>query len=137
MSDQEQPEVTVGVFLPTSDRLPAGDELDLDDTGHVPASGWRGRPAAIPGNPVAVLGRDVLRAAAEAIGREVALVVGGVVAGIESPGLPAGSFVVDNLELTFGVKATLGAGKAIEAFLSASSEATVEVKLALKPRPGG
>jgi outer membrane receptor protein involved in Fe transport len=137
MSDEEHPEVTVGVFLPASERFEPAVEADLDDDGLAPASGWRGRRAAIQGNPVAVVGRDVLRATAEAIGREVALVVGGVVAGIESPGLSAGSFLVDGLELTFGVKATLGAGKAVEAFLSASTEATVEVKLALKPRPGG
>ena len=40
-------------------------------------------------------------------------------------------------KLKFGVKAILGAGKAVEAFLAASSEAIVEVTVKLRQRPFG
>src|SRR5215475_10975272 len=114
-------------------------EEDLDETGHAPAWGRRGRHVAAAGSRVAQLGQDVLRAAAEAVGREIALVVGGVISGIEQPrdgassgGVQTGSFAIDDVELKFGVKATLGAGKAVEAFFTASGEATVEVTLTLR-----
>ncbi|MEV0128594.1 hypothetical protein AB0H83_09005 [Dactylosporangium sp. NPDC050688] len=151
----ESPEIRVGVLLAPPDGVlmpsgPAGpivwepeetDETDeLDETGHAQAWGRRGRHAA-PRRSVAVLGQDVLRAAAEAVGREVAVVVSGVVNGLEHPaapggaaGPPTGSFDIDALDLKFGVKATVGAGKAVEALLSASSEATVEVTLTLRRR---
>jgi hypothetical protein len=85
------------------------------------------------------LGQDVLQVAAQAVGQEIALVVGGVVSGIERQ-CPAGqaisartgSFNIDEVELVFGVKAVLGAGKAVEAFFTASGEATVAVKLVLR-----
>ena len=76
------------------------------------------------------------------------MVVAGVIAGIERPPeaggvasaagnggnspINTGSFAIEELELTFGVKAALGAGQAVAAFLTASGEATVEVKLTLK-----
>lgn len=142
----ESPEIRVGVLLAPSEGVltPAGpvvDDLDetdeLDETGHAEAWGRRGRHAA-PRRSVAVLGQDVLRAAAEAVGREVAVVVSGVVDGLEHPGGAAGpatgSFDIDALDLKFGVKATIGAGKAVEALLSASGEATVEVTLTLRRR---
>ena len=135
-------EIRVGVLLeemaPTSD---GGDELD--ETGHAPASGYRGEHRATLGRRVVVVGDEVLRAAATAVGHEVATVLTGVVAGIEQraggSGVPAraGSFDVGDMELKFGVKAVLGAGKAVEALLTASGEATVEVTVKLRQRPAG
>ncbi|SDT45546.1 hypothetical protein [Actinoplanes derwentensis] len=138
-------DIALGVLLEES-ALPEPDDLDEpDETGHVPAAGYRGRHTISTGRQVAQIGNDVLRAAAEAVGSEVALVVGGIVAGIESR-VPAGaigtdpqSYEIGDVELKFGVKATLGAGKAVQAFLTATGEATVEVTLKLRrpqPNPG-
>jgi hypothetical protein len=115
---------------------------DLDDTGHAPAAGQRGQHRRSRGDRMTALGEDVLKAAAEAVGNEVALVVAGVVGGIDKrtaarPGrsvLDTGSFDIGDLELKFGVKAVLGSGKAVEALLTASGEATVEVTLTLRRR---
>jgi len=85
----------------------------------------------------------VLRAAATAVGREVAAVLTGVATGIEEragaagAAIRAGSFEVGDVELKFGVKAVLGAGKAVEALLAASGEATVEVTVKLRQRAAG
>jgi hypothetical protein len=133
-------DIRVGVLLTESAPVDSDADQDLDGTGHEQAWGNRGRHVAARDGRVALLGREVLRAAAEAVGREVAFVVSGVVAGIEHPDplasgrsrVQTGSFAIDNLEMTFGVKATLGAGKAVEAFLTASGEATVQVKLTLR-----
>jgi hypothetical protein len=120
-------DIQVGVILPQTAKDVAH---DLDDTGHQPAFGRRDRSNS-EGRVVA-LGHQVLQATARAIGREVAFVVGGVVDEIDNSTALAdgatGSYAIDTLEMTFGVKAALGAGKAIEAFLTASSEATVEVQ---------
>jgi hypothetical protein len=146
---QEPLDIRVGVLLAESAAAP--DELeqeDLDSDRHAEAWGNRGRHVAGPEHQVAQLGHDILHAAAQAVGHEVAVVVSGVVAGIERPtevdgaaitaatdgGAPSintGTFTIEDLELTFGVKVTLGAGQAVAAFLTASGEATVEVKLAL------
>ncbi|GAB1512556.1 hypothetical protein JCM33774_45980 [Actinophytocola sp. KF-1] len=77
----------------------------------------------------------MLQAAAEAIGREIGLVVGGVVAGIEQhddKAAKAGAFGIDDVVLKFGIKAAIGAGKVIEALFTANGEATVEVSLTLR-----
>ena len=139
-------EMHVGVLLEESSAVPAG----VGSAGHAEAWGHRGVHIAGDGNQVAQLGQDILHAAAQAVGREVAVVVAGVVAGIEHPSsrdngadnavasgdlaLNTGSFTIDNLELTFGVKATLGVGPVVTALLTASGEATVEVKLTLSQR---
>lgn len=65
--------------------------------------------------------------------------MGGVVEGIEKNIEPGedivNAYAIDNLEMTFGVNATLGAGKAVEAFLTASSiSATLDE---LSRRSGG
>ncbi|WP_189329829.1 hypothetical protein [Actinoplanes ianthinogenes] len=130
------PEIRIGVFLAESGSPEHEVDIETDfDEGHVPAFGYKGRHSIDVSTRVVQLGNDVLRTAAEAVGREVALVVDGVVAGIEER-YPADSknFTIGDLELKFGVKATLGAGKAIEALLTASSEATVEVTLKLSQR---
>jgi hypothetical protein len=132
-------EIRVGVLLDEAVAAGAGGD-GLDETGHAPASGYRGEHRAGIGRRVAVLGDDVLRAAATAVGQEVATVLSGVAAGIErrSPsGAQVGSFDIGDVTLKFGVKAVLGVGRAVEALLSASSEATVEVVVSLRPRVGG
>lgn len=124
----EPVDITVGVLLAPSTSL--SDSEPVDDDGYAPAMGSRGA-----GKRVAEMGHNVLHAAAEAIGREIGLVVGGVVAGIEQhdgKAVQAGSFGIDDVVLKFGIKATIGAGKAIEAFFTASGEATVEVSLTLR-----
>jgi hypothetical protein len=133
-------EITVGVLLEESDALDRanGGSDRIDEAGHVPAAGRRGQHRIIDGSRVAEIGEDILRAAAEAVGREVALVVAGVVSGIErqpTAGRPGtGSFDIGDMELKFGVKATLGSGQVISALLTASGEATVEVTLKLQQR---
>src|ERR1700683_2766370 len=136
-------EITLGVLLEDGTQ-PSALETDggeLDETGHAPATGRRGRHRGDSGNRVAELGEDVLRAAAEAVGREVALVVASVVTGMTSqvPGLGGGTsgtgeLEIGDMELKFGVKAMLGTGKVEEALLTASGEATVEVTLKLARR---
>ncbi|GAA4263096.1 hypothetical protein [Dactylosporangium darangshiense] len=138
-------EVRVGVLL--EEATPVGDDLDeLDETGHVPASGYRGEHRAGTARRIAVLGDQALRTAATAVGLEVATVLTGVVAGIvrragadaaDGATVRAGSFDIGDVELKFGVKAVLGAGKAVEALLTATGEATVEVTVKLKQRPPG
>jgi hypothetical protein len=139
------PEIHVGVLLEESTGMSGG-----GSSGHAEAWGYRGDHTPDRGNRVVEVGQNVLRAAGQAVGREVATVVAGVVAGIERPATPdgeeangwlkqnsalsTGSFAIDNLELTFGVKATLGVGQVVTALLTASGEATVEVKLTLSQR---
>jgi len=146
---EELPDVTVGVLFAAPDvdiddldfdGMDVGDgELPGTDAGHVPAWGERGRHAAPRGARVALLGQRALVHSAEAIGREIGLVINAVVTGMQAkaPTLTgtsesAEAFAVDNLELKFGVKATLASGKAIHALLTASGEATVEVKVTLR-----
>jgi hypothetical protein len=131
---------TVGVMLEdTSGPDIEEDDDQTDQTGHTPASGYRGRHRM--GNRAVRVGEDVLRAASEAVGREVALVVAGVVGGIDkrlstqgNEVVDTGTFDIGDMELKFGVKAVFGTGKAIEALLTASGEATVEVTLKLRRR---
>jgi hypothetical protein len=146
MVNEPLPGVQVGVLLEED----AGLLQDDSAAGHAEAQGHRGRHVAGRGNPVAQLGQDILHAAAQAVGREVAVVVAGVVDGIERPARTgpgtngatmdvgmvddAQPFTIDSLELTFGVKATLGAGQAVAALLTAVGEATVEVKVTMSQR---
>jgi hypothetical protein len=132
---QDEPtEIHVGVLL--TEDMPAGSSEEGLDDGHVPAAGYRGRHLVGAGQRVCELGHEVLQATAEAVGHEVALVVGGVLAGIERrPLVSSDSFAIGDLELKFGVKATLGAGKAVQALLTATSEATVEVTVKLRQPP--
>lgn len=146
VSTRDSVGIRLGVLLPRSAQL-SDDEIDgdanepsedLDDTGHAPALGRRGDRGALRDRRDVQLGQDVLQAAAEAIGQEIGLVVGGVITGLEQQSsnvgtvLENGGFVIDDVSLKFGVKATLGAGKMIEAFFTASGEATVEVNLTLR-----
>jgi hypothetical protein len=136
-------EITVGVLLEESVSDLESDGGETDETGHVPAAGHRGRHRVAAGSRAVQIGEDALRAAAEAVGHEVALVVASVVRGIDkqSPSLGSGaadtgSFSIGDMELKFGVKAVLGTGKAIEALLTAAGEATVEVTLKLQRQVG-
>ncbi len=133
----------VGVLLPalsieTSEER-AGSQEEEAANGHEEASGWWGRKISEEGPHTAVLGHDVLRAAAEAVGEQVGLVAAGVVSKIEQADgedSQGSRFEIGCVELTFGVTVTMGTGKAIEAFFSANGEATVEVKLVMKSRKG-
>lgn len=133
-------EITVGVLLEESGASDIGDGMSdsFDRTGHAPAAGHRGQHRSTDSSRIAEMGEDVLRAAAEAVGREVALVVAGVVGGMEkhpATGITGtATYGIQDMELKFGVKATLGAGQVISALLTASGEATVEVTLKLQRR---
>lgn len=122
--------VSVGVLLPAVDQAP-GYERTGAIPGHQEASGMR------TSRRVAELGEDVIRSAAQAVGTQIGLVAGEVATrvaeSVEVAGLGAAkeTFRIDSVELTFGVSISLGAGKAVEALLSASTDATVEVKLVL------
>jgi len=130
-------EISLGVLFDERSVNDEGAVDELDETGHVPAAGHRGARAADFARRVAVVGDEALRAAALAVGHEVASVLTGVVTGIEARSehdgavLRTGSFGVEGIELKFGVKTVLGAGKVMEALLTASSEATVEVTVKL------
>lgn len=116
---------------------PTGDD-DRDGDDYKEALGQRGRH--IRGSSgvvdhVAVLGRDVLEAAARGVGEQISIVAENVLQQLsEGEGAKAGTYTADKVDLTFGVKCVLGAGKAIEAFLSASSEATLQVTVSFKPK---
>jgi hypothetical protein len=139
------PSVAVGVMLPVltvaaPDDLPdAVEVLDSDQDGYVLARGYQSRHGAERAKIVAQLGQDVLIATAEVVGHQIAIVVQGVIEGIDKQQIPAHPgagdgtcFDIETVELKFGVTATLGTGKLIEAFLTASGEATVEVALTLR-----
>lgn len=139
--DSEPVRIQVGVLLPPSGPLGHEDRDpdDFDDDGYAKASGRRD---AARSRQIARRGEEVLHAAAEAIGQQIGLVVGGVLAGIQQNGngamataLAGSSFEIQDVGLKFGVKTTLGVGKAVEAFFTASGEATVEVTLTLR-QPG-
>lgn len=138
-------EIRLGVLLEVEaepeDGWPVG-ETDLDETGHVPAQGYRGTHRTKMTRRIAVTGEETLHAAATAVGREIASVLVGVAVGLERSALPradtarTASLDIDDIELKFGVKATLGTGKAIEALLTAAGEATVEVTVRLSRHAG-
>ena len=143
--------VRVGVFLDQDQEEPEPGQEGL--YGHTGATG-RKSPSRAWKNRVVELGEDVLRAAAQAVGNEIAVVVAGVVGGIDRPGaggaangadtdvpapttssvLDTGSFSIESVELTFGVKASVGVGPAVTALLTAGGEADVEVKITLVQR---
>lgn len=132
------PEFRLGVLF--ADASSVVDD-DLDETGHARAVGRWNRSATRGAVAEGHVGEELLRAAALAVGREVAVVVSGVIAGLDArngatPALQTGALVLDDLELTFGVKASLGAGKVVEAFLTATTEATIQVSLKLRPADG-
>lgn len=143
MGGNSLPEIHVGVLLDECVLPPQGD----GPAGHTEARGYRGDHVGGHDSRVAKLGRDILQATAQAVGTEVAAVLAGVVAGIERSvpvdsraddvgvsggvALSGGGFMIDGLELTFGIKATLGAGPAVAALLTAAGEATVNVKVIL------
>ncbi|WP_380126824.1 hypothetical protein [Dactylosporangium cerinum] len=132
-------EFTLGVLLEV-DGAPVGVEEWLEEGGDVPASGRRGTHRSTAGSRLVRAGEDALRVTAHAIGREVATVVAGVMNGIDgdpllgSAGAADRPFDVGDLELKFGVKTVLGAGKMVEAFMTASGETAVEVTVTLHRR---
>lgn len=115
-----------------------GEDPDGDDD-YAPASGkdrssWRrGRAAR-----VTRVGQDALNSAARLVGQQVGTVVREALAGMDGADLAeatAAGLQASSVQLTFGVKLTAGAGKAIEAIVTAGGEASVQVVVTLN-RPG-
>ena len=144
-------DIRVGVLLEEDLDVP---DMGEDSDGHAEAIG-RQRRSPRHRNRVVKLGEEALRAAAHAVGSEIAVVVAGVLGGIGQPAvarsdavksepegspgggvlaLDTGSFSIESVELTFGVKASVGVGPAVTALLTAGGEADVEVKLTLSRR---
>ncbi|UGT68040.1 hypothetical protein LTT66_33580 [Nocardia gipuzkoensis] len=76
-----------------------------------------------------VVGEAAVRMSGKIIGKTVAELIDQVVAEVDDGRDPgdADALRLSTLQLTFGVKITTGAGKAIEAFVTANGEASVQV----------
>jgi hypothetical protein len=135
MTDEEPaPRAHLGVefFVAVATDGPSDDEVDEE---YAPASGrwrkWRGPR-------VTQIGQDALTASARLVGEQVGMVVRETLAGMERAELAqatAAGLRASSVELSFGVKLTVGAGKAIEAVVTAGGEASVQVVVTLD-RPG-
>lgn len=133
MSDEEPAGAArVGVELVVDSDLGEGPDADDD---YAPASGtdrssWRrGRAAR-----VTQVGQDALNAAARLVGQQVGTVVREALAGMDGADLAqatAAGLQASSVQLTFGVKLTAGAGKVIEAIVTAGGEASVQVVVTL------
>lgn len=124
----------LGVELFTTD-----DEEPTDDEEYTPASGrHRGPRRSWRAGRVTQLGQDALTASARLVGEQVGTVVRETLAGMDRAGLAATTAAglrASSVQLSFGVKLTAGAGKAIEAIVTAGGEASVQVVVTLD-RPG-
>lgn len=105
------------------------DEEPVEDDEYTPARGtdrtpmrWRAR--------VVRVGQDAVDSAARLVGQQVGAMVRETLAGMGQADL-AGTTVAglraSSVQLSFGVKLTAGAGKAIEAVVTAGGEASVQV----------
>lgn len=76
-----------------------------------------------------MMGEAAVRVSGQIIGKTVAELVSHVVAEIDGDARKGGSASLEmsTIQLTFGVKIAAGAGKAIEAFVAANGEASVQV----------
>lgn len=106
---------------------PEGPEED-----YAPARGrpWREWRAA----RVTQIGQDALNASARLVGQQVGAVVRETLAGMDRPELAevtAAGLRPSSVQLSFGVKLTAGAGKAIEAVVTAGGEVSVQVVVTL------
>jgi hypothetical protein len=98
------------------------------------ASGRWGRRVAIGQSQVRELGEAALRATADAIGAQVGTVAERIAASLEQRSIThasAGQIGLESVELTFGLVLTAGAGKVVEAFLTAESETSAEVRIVM------
>ncbi|MGK8505829.1 hypothetical protein [Nocardia asiatica] len=75
------------------------------------------------------VGEAAVRMSGQIIGKTVAELIDQVVAEVDTgrESRDADALRLSTLQLTFGVKITTGAGKAIEAFVTANGEASVQV----------
>lgn len=79
-------------------------------------------------------GQDTVEAAARVMGEQVSIVLREALTGMDRAPLPAATgtgLVTSSVQLTFGVKLTVGAGKVIEAVMSAGGDASVQVAVTL------
>jgi len=129
--EDQTPEVHVGVEL-FADQ--AGEKPDEGEE-YAPAHG-RHRASQQGGRLARVteIGQDTLNASARLVGRQVGMVVRETLAGMDRAELAeatAAGLRASSVQLSFGVKLTGGAGKAIEAFVTAGGEASVQVVVTL------
>ncbi|MDQ3151050.1 MAG: hypothetical protein M3R63_04770 [Actinomycetota bacterium] len=92
-----------------------------------PRRGWRAAR-------VTQLGQDALTASARLVGEHVGAVVRETVAGMDRAELAevtAAGLRPSSVQLSFGVKLSAGAGKVIEAVVTAGGEASVQVVVTL------
>jgi hypothetical protein len=131
--------VRLGVELFASDvpDLPTrrGDRDGVDDDDdYAPASG-KYRPFGRGWQRTVVeYGHDTVEAATRVMGEQVSTVLREALIGMDRAPLPAtteSGLVTSSVQLTFGLKLTVGAGKVIEAVISAGGEASVQVAVTL------
>ncbi|MGH3903174.1 MAG: hypothetical protein ACRDTE_03120 [Pseudonocardiaceae bacterium] len=83
---------------------------------------------------VTQVGQDALNASARLVGRQVGVVVRETLAGMDRADLAEATTAglrASSVQLSFGVKLTAGAGKVIEAVVTAGGEASVQVVVTL------
>lgn len=139
---EERPEladgVRVGVELFASDALASPPRSEngyvVDDDDYAPASGRYRAPNRGWRRTVTEFGQDAVEAAARAMGKQVGTVLKETLVGMDCVALPVTTctgFVTSSVQLTFGVKLAIGAGKVVEAVLSADGEASVQIAVTL------
>jgi len=126
------PDARVGIELFVDGAVevePAEDEEYAQASGRhqAPRRGWRLAR-------VTQIGQDALSASARLVGEQVGMVVRETLAGMDRAELAeatAAGLRTSSVQLSFGVKLTAGAGKAIEAVVTAGGEASVQVVVTL------
>ncbi len=113
----------------------AVDEEPDDYEEYAPASGRHQAPRRGWGAVrVTQVGQDALNASARLVGRQVGVVVRETLAGMDRADLAEATTAglrASSVQLSFGVKLTAGAGKVIEAVVTAGGEASVQVVVTL------
>ncbi len=120
--------VGVELFMVTgAEEEPAEDDEYIPARGADQTSGrWRAR--------VIRIGQDAVDSAARLVGQQVGAMVRETLAGMDQAdlaGTTAAGLRASSVQLSFGVKLTAGAGKAIEAVMTAGGEASVQVVVIL------
>ena len=136
LTEEGVPEARVGVELFVSTALDA-EPAEEPDEEYAPASGRHRAPRqgwVWRVSRVTQLGQDALTASARLVGEQVGMMVRETLAGMERVELghaTAAGLRASSVELSFGVKLSAGAGKAIEAVVTAGGEASVQVVVTL------
>jgi hypothetical protein len=115
-----------------------GDGECADDPDYAPAEGRHRGPGW--GQKVVVFGRDSTQTAGRVVGEQIATVLQLALVGMDEAGLPTSGagLVTSSVQVSFGLKLTAGAGKVIEAVMSAGGEVSVQVVVTLaRPVPYG